>query len=75
MFEIGPITDALIDSCIKELKKKENKDKMYKNILDPIFQDINNKYGPYFILITTMLGLIIILMCIILIVSLMNRNK
>lgn len=75
MFKIGPITDSLIDSCIKELKKKENKEKIYKNILDPVLQEINYKYAPYFILITSLLGLIIILMCIILIILLINKNK
>ena len=50
MFNIGPITDNLLNSCIIEFRKENNKEKIFKNIIDPLLVDISLRYYPYFIL-------------------------
>jgi len=72
--KIGPMTDALIDACIKQLKKKETKEKIHKNVLEPILHDISSRYYPYFMIILTILILIVTLLCIILILMIV-KNK
>lgn len=45
---IGPMTNELINSCVEELKRPENKKKISKNIVDPIVSEITLKLWPYF---------------------------
>ena len=71
---IGPITNSLIDNIIKEFKKKEMKEKIIKNICNPIIYDITIQFYPYFILILTVLCVIIILLSIIMIL-LFSKKK
>jgi len=66
MSYIGPVTKDLIDACSKELKKKETKDKIMKNVLDPIVNEIFRRYSAYiscfmFIHIITIILLIYII--------------
>jgi hypothetical protein len=72
---IGPITNSLIDNIIKEFKKKEIKEKIIKNVCDPIIYDISVRFYPYFILILTILGVIIILLSIIIILLFSKKNN
>lgn len=63
---IGPITKDLLDTCTRELKKKENKDKIMKNFFDPIVTELFKRYLSYiscfmFIHIITVLLLIYII--------------
>ena len=46
---IGELTNNLIDTVIFEIKKKDTKEKINKEILDPIIQKITNKLYPYII--------------------------
>ena len=66
---IGPVTDNLINSFIDEIKKKKNKEKIMKNIIEPILNDINDKYYPHMMTITVLLSLIIILLLLLLVVN------
>jgi len=47
MSYIGPLTKDLIETCAKELKKKENKDKIIANVFDPIINEIFSRYLSY----------------------------
>jgi len=58
--------NELIVSTIYELKKKKNVDKIKKNVLNPLLQDIINKCYPYIITIFSMLSSIIVLLIILL---------
>jgi hypothetical protein len=63
---VGPFTKDLIDTCTKEFKKKENKDKIMKNVVDPIVSELFRRYYAYisfflFIHIITILLLIYII--------------
>ena len=59
---IGPMTDKLVNSFTDEIKKKKNRDKIMKNIIDPILNDINDRYYPHMVTLIVMLSLIIILL-------------
>ncbi len=47
MSYIGPLTKDILETCAKELKKKENKDKIMKNIIDPIVSEFFRRYSKY----------------------------
>lgn len=70
---IGPMTDAVIEGIIKELKKKETKEKVMRNIIDPLICDMSSRYYPYFMMMIVVLLVIIILLVSILIVNITCR--
>jgi hypothetical protein len=59
---IGPMTDALINQITVELKKKENKDKIMNNIIDPLLCDITARYYSHFLTGTVVLIIIVVLL-------------
>lgn len=68
---IGPVTNAVIDSIIKELKKKQTKEKVMNCIIDPLLRDMSSRYYPYFMMIIVVMLVIIILLVSILIINIM----
>jgi hypothetical protein len=60
---IGPLTEGIIDTCITEFKKPAIREKITKNIIDPVVREISIKLLPYFatllILQIAIVGLII----------------
>jgi hypothetical protein len=72
---IGPITNSVIDGIIKEINKKKTKEKIMKNVIDPLLCDLSIRYYPHFVTITIVLVLIIILLIAILVLLAMNMNK
>lgn len=71
---IGPITSGIIDKIIKEIKKKETKEKIMINIVDPLLKDLSTRYYPHFMVITIILIVIVAMLLAILCVVLLNRN-
>ena len=71
---IGPITDSVIEGIIRELKRKEVKEKVMRNIVDPLLCDMASRYYPYFMMMIVILLVVIILLVTILIVNIMNRS-
>ena len=59
---IGPVMKGIIDACTKELKKKEVKDKIMKNIIDPVGNEIFRKYSKYIMIYMLMQFMIIALL-------------
>jgi len=59
---IGPITDTIINKLSTELQKKTTKDKIVKNILDPILNDIASRYYPHLMGVTITLTIIVVLL-------------
>ena len=47
MSYIGPLTRDIIDTCSKELKKKEIKEKIMNNLIDPVISEFFSRYYPY----------------------------
>ena len=60
------ITKNIIDKIICQLNKKDNKNKINEEILNPIFQKFSNKIYPYVSLLFMMYILNLILVIIIL---------
>nr|QBK88852.1 MAG: hypothetical protein LCMiAC01_05340 [Mimivirus LCMiAC01] len=44
---IGPITSNIINTCIREIKKKENIQKINNNIINPVMSKVLKKCYPY----------------------------
>ena len=47
MSYIGPLTRDIIDTCSKELKKKEVREKIMVNLIDPVVSEFFSRYYPY----------------------------
>lgn len=71
---MGPITQSIIDGVAKELNKKKTKDKIVKNIINPIVRDVIVKYQPHLITLTTVFVLIILLLISILIIIILSNK-
>jgi hypothetical protein len=71
---IGPMTDNLINSFVDELKKKKNRDKVMKNIVEPILNDINDRYFPHMMTLTILIILVIVLLLLLLISNFKNND-
>ena len=59
---IGPMTDAIINQLSAEIKKKKTKDKIIKDVLNPILNDITSRYYPHLMGVIITLTIIIILL-------------
>lgn len=71
---VGPITDTVIKSIIKEIKKKETREKIMTDICDPLLCDLTTRYYPYFMMMIVILLLIVILLISILVIILINQK-
>lgn len=47
MSYIGPLTKNIVDACVNEFKKKETKDRVMKNLIDPVIIELFKRYSPY----------------------------
>jgi hypothetical protein len=72
---IGPVTNSVIDGIIKELKKKKTKDKIIKDIVDPLLCDLATRYYSHFLTIVIILFVIVLLLITILILTVLNQHK
>jgi hypothetical protein len=67
MAYIGPITQQLLDGFSKEFSKSETKEKIMKNIVEPVMNGLFRKYLSYilcFIIMQMMIiGLLIYIIC------------
>jgi hypothetical protein len=68
------IVNELLDICISELSKDENKKKVNTYIIEPSFTYIFDRLYPYIIL-TFIIFILILLMAIIIIIILVRNNK
>jgi uncharacterized membrane protein len=62
MSYIGPLTQELINACIKEMKKKETRHRINKYIIDPVLSEVVSRTYPYAISHAIMQVIIIILL-------------
>jgi len=47
MSYLGPITNDILDQCSKVIKKPETKEKIMKNVIDPIVSEFFSRYYSY----------------------------
>lgn len=72
MSYIGPLTKEILETCGKELKKKETKDKIMKYAIDPIVNEFFRRYSAY-ISCFMFIHMIIIILLIYIIYNLKNN--
>lgn len=72
---INKITNDLLNKCISEFNKDENRKKINIDIIEPIINDISNRLYPYMIIIFIMYILIIVLIITILFILIIRRKK
>lgn len=66
---LGPMTENLMNGFVDEIKKRKYREKIMKNVVDPILEDINNRYFPHMMTLLVLLALIIILLLLLLIAN------
>ena len=59
---ISKLTTEIIDKCIIEFNKEENKKKIFNNLIDPTVIYILDKLYPYMIVTCTILVIIIVIL-------------
>lgn len=72
---IGPVTDTFINNVIIEVKKKENKEKIMKYIIDPFLSDLSTRYYPYILTLLITMIIIVILLIFILVINMTSYNS
>ena len=73
MSYIGPITNEILEACIREFKKKDTKDRINKYVVDPIMKEFLDKCFSY-ILIYLVIQMIIIMFLVYISIKLRNIN-
>lgn len=64
---IGPMTDSIVNGFVDEMKKKKNRDKIMENIIEPILNDIRDRYLPCVMGFAVLVIMVIILLVLLLI--------
>lgn len=49
MSYIGPLTQNLLEVCTNEIKKKDTKEKIMKNLIEPVVNEFFKRYSVYVI--------------------------
>jgi hypothetical protein len=66
---VAPVTDNLIDIITAHVKKKRNREKIMKTIIEPVLEDINRKYYPHYITLISLFIMMILMLITLLFVS------
>ena len=72
---ISKLSKEVLDKCIIELQKEENKNKINENVVNPLIQTISDKLYPYMMTIFVMYILVLILIISILVLLILNKKK
>ena len=67
------LTNQLLEKIVKEIRKKENMDKIHGSIIDPLIQYTYNKISPYILMLFGVLILIFLIIVVILLLILQPR--
>lgn len=59
---VGPMTASIVDTAICELSTDQNRKRIQERVIDPLVNDINRRYAPYFSSLILLLGGIIVLL-------------
>ena len=69
----GLLTNQLLAKIVKEIRKKENMDKIHGSIIDPLIQYTYNKIFPYILILFGVLILIFLIIVVILLLILQPK--
>ena len=67
------LTNQLLEKIVKEIRKKENMDKIHGSIIDPLIQYTYNKISPYILMLFGVLILIFLIIVVILLLILQPK--
>ena len=67
------LTNQLLEKIVKEIRKKENMDKIHGSIIDPLIQYTYNKISPYILILFGVLILIFLIIVVILLLILQPK--
>ena len=67
------LTNQLLAKVVKEIRKKENMDKIHGSIIDPLIQYTYNKIFPYILILFGVLILIFLIIVVILLLILQPK--
>ena len=67
------LTNQALEKIVKEVRKKENMDKIHGSIIDPLIQYTYNKIYPYILILFGVLILIFLIIVVILLLILRPR--
>ena len=70
---VGPITDHLVNECIKKFTSEEVKNEIVSKLFDPILEDLTKKMEPYIYMISFLYSIILVLIVAIIILMLMKK--
>jgi hypothetical protein len=70
---IGPVTDKLVEECIKKFTSEEIKNEIVSKLFDPILEDLSKKMEPYIYMISFLYSIILILIVVIIILMLSKK--
>jgi len=71
---IDKLTKDFIDKIVIEIKKEDNKDKIKKDILNPIFSEFSDKIYPYISILFLMYSLNLVLIIVILFLIIIRKK-
>ena len=71
---VGNITDRIVDTASKHIKNKKNREKIMKNIIEPVLTDINKKYYPHYITIISLFIVMIIMLIVLFSISIYSKK-
>lgn len=74
-FSIGPLTDNIIKSILKELQKNKHKEQIINHIIDPIMIDVKTRYYPHMMSLMGILFFIIFLLLVIIAILIHNSKR
>jgi hypothetical protein len=67
------LTNQMLEKIVKEIRKKENMDKIHGSIIDPLIQYTYNKMSPYILMLFGVLILIFLIIVVILLLILQPK--
>jgi hypothetical protein len=67
------LTNQMLEKIVREVRKKENMDKIHGSIIDPLIQYTYNKIYPYILIVFGVLILIFLIIVVILLLILRPR--
>jgi hypothetical protein len=67
------LTNSILEGIIKELNKKETKDKINKEIISPLANDIAEKYYPHLMSVIVVLVFVVLMLITLLILAILQR--
>jgi len=71
---LDKITNTCLEKIILELNKPTNKEKLYNNVVNPLFINLSHKLLPYILFFFILFIFNLILIIVILILIIYNKN-